>query len=277
VRPKFRGDAAVSATAVAPCYEKEKRAVLTSETSMTEPGSVSYVPIATGDGGSSSSKKKKGHARRFSDSALGGDASSWAPPSSPGRQSLDGAAAFEPSHLQSPPQLRHYETEPPSFDSPQNKSSSLQDQVLQGTLELLKMAGGATLSTTGKLIQPPLHVTQHLLLPALWGALKDFLNQYTPLRVKDWFRILESSVHHLVTVIGNTAKGRIFQSKLHSVGDGIVDCLSSDASRQAIMDGMAAWVKLAEALQLSMTVHCYLYESHNDCISHMFLSLLQYT
>lgn len=214
---------------------------------MTEPGSVSYVPVATGDGRSSS--KRKGHARRFSDSALGGDVSSWAPasPSSPGRQSLDGAA-FEPSHLapSSPPRLRHYETEP--FAS-QTKSNSLQDQVLQGTLELLKIVSGATLSTTGKLIQPPLHVTQQILLPALWGAFKDFLNQYTPLRVKDWFRIFESSVHHLVTVIGNTAKGRIFQSKLHSVGDGIVDCLSSDASRQAIMDGMAAWVKLAEALQ----------------------------
>ena len=29
----------------------------------------------------------------------------------------------------------------------------------------------------------------------------------------------------------------------------MVDCISSNVSRQAIMDGMAAWVKLSEALQ----------------------------
>lgn len=220
---------------------------------MSEPGeeAVSYVPIATEDG-----SRKKGHTRRFSDSALavGDDAShsSWAPPSTPGRTSLD---AFEPSsRLQSPPPRRSETTEPLPFTTPsqqpaQANSKSIQDQVLAGTLELLKLAGGATLSTTGKLVQPPLYVVQSVLLPALWSGLVDYLKQVTPLRAKDWFRILSSSVHHIVTVIGNTAKGKIFRSKLHSVGDGIVDCVSSDASRQAIMDGMAAWVKLSEALQ----------------------------
>lgn len=214
----------------------------------------SYVPIATEDGGN---RKKKGHARRFSDSVLvdGGDdddacsISSWAPPLSP-RQSLD-PNVLRPTPLTSPPPSRRRAAEPHPFasQSPQPNNKSLQDQVLTGTLELLKIMGGATLSTTGKLVQPPLHIAQSVLLPALWSGLVDYLNQVTPLRVKDWFRILSSSVHHIITVIGNTAKGTIFRRKLYTVGDGIVDCLSSDASRQAIMDGMAAWVKLSEALQ----------------------------
>ena len=204
------------------------------------------VPTKTED---CSSKKKK-HARHHSDSVLcGGDdgsvSSSWAPPStSPGRQSFNDEAA----QLSSPPR-RQRQGEPHPFVSPTQQNKSLQDQLKAGTLELLKMAGGATLSTTGKLVQPPLQVVQSVILPALWSALVDYVNQVTPLRVKDWFRILSTSAHHIVTVIGNTAKGRLFRQKLCTVGDGIVDCVSSDASRQAIMDGMAAWVKLAEALQ----------------------------
>jgi len=217
---------------------------------MSEPGegTESYVPIATKHGGS----KKKGHARHFSDSALvsgADDASSWAPPSSPGRQSLD-AGMFESTR--SPPPRRSATAPYPTYTPSQPQTAankSIQDQVLAGTLELLKMMGGATLSTTGKLVQPPLYVVQSVLLPALWSGLVDYLSQVTPLRVKDWFRILSSSVHHIITVIGNTAKGKIFRSKLHTVGDDILDVVSSDASRQAIMDGMAAWVKLSEALQ----------------------------
>ena len=210
----------------------------------------SYVPIATEDGGG----KKKGHARRFSDSALvGGDdasISSWAPPLSPaGGQSLD-ANVMGTTPLNSPPRRRRRAAEPHPFasQSPQ-PNRTLQDQVLAGTLELLKIMGGATLSTTGKIVQPPLYIAQSILLPAMWSGLVDYLNQVTPMRVKDWFRILSSSVHHIITVIGNTAKGKIFRRKLRTVGDGIVDCVSSDASRQAITDGMAAWVKLSEAFQ----------------------------
>jgi hypothetical protein len=205
----------------------------------------SYVPVKTEDG---SSKKNK-HVRRYSDSALvGGDdgsvSSSWAPPSSPGRQSLNETS--EPSRLSSPRRSKG-ETHP--FASPTKQQKSIQDQFMAGTLELLKMAGGATLSTTGKLVQPPLYVAQSIILPALWSALVDYVSQVTTLRAKDWFRILSTSAHHIVTVIGNTAKGRLFRQKVHTVGDGIVDCVSSDASRQAIMDGMAALVNLAEALQ----------------------------
>lgn len=71
----------------------------------------------------------------------------------------------------------------------------------------------------------------------------------SPQRVKDWFRIISSSFHHLVKVVKNTHKGAVFRRKVATVGVDIVDVLSSEASRQALIDAMASLVKLYEALQ----------------------------
>ena len=121
--------------------------------------------------------------------------------------------------------------------------------ALFGTVELLKAAGGATLSTTGRLVAPPLRVTQQVLLPSLWSAAKDYALFLTPQRVQDWVRILFSSLYHLVTVLKSTHRGRVFRQRLVAVGGDLVDCASSDASRQVITDSMATLVKLAEALK----------------------------
>lgn len=205
----------------------------------------SFAQQSDQDGGSSANR----HSRRLSGSAVDDDgsvASSWAPPPSPGQR-------VEPTRLSPERQtVQATEQHPFSQDAPQEKTR-LQDQVLAGTLELLKMAGGVTLSTTGKLVYPPLHITRTILLPTLWNALIDYLGQVTPLRVKDWFRILSSSVHHIFTVIGNTKKGKIFQEKMRTVCGGLFDCVTSDVSRQALVDGMASLVKLSEALHTPET------------------------
>jgi hypothetical protein len=125
--------------------------------------------------------------------------------------------------------------------------------ALFGTLELLKLAGGATLSTTGKIISPSIQVTRQVVLPALWSALTDYFGYIAPQRLKDWFRIVRSSLHHFITVLTNTHKGIVFRNRVLKVGGNVVDCLSSDASRQVIVDGMAAVVKLAEALHTPET------------------------
>jgi hypothetical protein len=178
--------------------------------------------------------------------SVGGDdgsvASSWAPPPFPGQR------VETPTRLSPQRQTFQATKEQHPFSQTAPEKTRLTDQLMAGTLELLKMAGGVTLSTTGKLASPPLHVTRTVLLPALWQTLADYLTSVTPLRVKDWFRILWSSVHHIISVIGNTNKGKIFQNKLCTVSGGLLDCVSSDVSRQALMDGMASVVKLNEAL-----------------------------
>lgn len=121
--------------------------------------------------------------------------------------------------------------------------------ALLGSLELLKIAGGFTLSTTGKLVAPPLKVTQQIILPSLWAATMDYLRKATPKRIRDWFRILSASLYHLFAVLRNTHRGQEFRSRVGMVGADLVDCLSSDASRQVIIDSMAAVVKLSESMQ----------------------------
>jgi hypothetical protein len=117
--------------------------------------------------------------------------------------------------------------------------------ALWGSIELLKIAGGFTLSTTGKIVTPPLVLAQQVLLPSLW----EYLKSQTPQRLKDWLRIIGSSLHNFVTVLKNTDRGKVFRRRLVIVVADIVDCLSSRTSRQVIVDGTAAFVKFAEALK----------------------------
>ena len=135
-------------------------------------------------------------------------------------------------------------------DSPPNVS--FQDQLaasaLSGTIEFLKVAGGLTLNATGKVVAPPLHVTRTVLLPALWAATVDYIHSRTPKRVKDWFRILSSSVYHVINVLKETEKGKLFRQRLLVLGGDILDCLSADTTRQLLIDGMASVVKFTEAL-----------------------------
>jgi hypothetical protein len=184
------------------------------------------------------------------DDGVGSGASSWAPPPSPHHRAQPTRPSPQKQTVQATTEQQQQQQHPfsPAPEKTTTTTTRLTDQVLAGTLDLLKMAGGATLSTTGKLVSPPLHVTRTVLLPALWQTLTDYLTSVTPLRVKDWFRIVSSSVHHMIVVIGNTSKGKIFQSKVFAVCGGLSDCVSSDASRQVLMDGMASVVKLSEAL-----------------------------
>jgi hypothetical protein len=142
------------------------------------------------------------------------------------------------------------EEEPPPVLS---LSEQIAASALSRTIEFLKVAGGLTLNATGKVVAPPLHVTRTVLLPALWAASVDFLGHRTPKRVKDWLRILSSSVYHLVAVVQKTDKGQLFRQRLLILFGDIIDCLSADATRQVLVDGMAAFVKLTEALHTPET------------------------
>jgi hypothetical protein len=131
-------------------------------------------------------------------------------------------------------------------------AQSLPDQIaasaLAGTIEVLRLAGGLTLTATGKVVAPPLHVTRTVLLPALWAASMDYFANRTPKRAKDWLRILSTSVHHVVSVLKDTEQGQVFRQRLLILGSDLLDCLSADTTRQVLIDGMASFVKFMEVL-----------------------------
>jgi hypothetical protein len=133
------------------------------------------------------------------------------------------------------------------------KEMSIPDRIastaLAGTVEFLKQVGGVTLSTTGALVAPPLHITRTVLLPNLFAALKDFVASHSPARLKDWFRIFSSSIYHIFNTLQNTETGHVFSNRLLLVLIDILDCLSADTTRQLLLDTMSCLVKFFEVLQ----------------------------
>ena len=142
---------------------------------------------------------------------------------------------------------------PPDLDgnSRENDSSNtnFKNWLTSGILGALGAAAGATISTTGKLVAPPLEMTRTILLPGLLALIVDTLDTITPPRVQDWFRILSSSVYHLMVVLGSTERGKEFSTQLYVVLQDALHVLSAPESRQVLVDGMAASVKFADALQ----------------------------
>ena len=121
--------------------------------------------------------------------------------------------------------------------------------ALASTLGILKLAGGVTLSTTGTILSPSLEITRNVVLPSLLTGIADYLSYISPQRLKDWFRIVSASIHHVITVIVSTQQGSVFRHKVVRVGGDLVDVISSDQSQQAQMDGVACFLKFSEALQ----------------------------
>ena len=138
--------------------------------------------------------------------------------------------------------IRHPKDEP-------SLTERLGNSALASTLGILKLAGGVTLSTTGTILSPSLEITRNVLLPSLLAGIADYLSYISPQRLKDWFRILSASIHHLIAVIVSTERGSLFRRKIVRVGGDLVDVASSDQSRQALMDGIACFIKFNEALQ----------------------------
>jgi hypothetical protein len=128
-------------------------------------------------------------------------------------------------------------------------SNSFKSWLTSGILDVLGAAAGATLSTTGKLVAPPFHVTKTLLLPGLLAIFVDTLDAVTPVWVQDWFRILSSSIHHLMVVLGNTEKGQLFSNQVYVVLQDVLQVFSATESRQVVVDAMATSVKFAGALK----------------------------
>lgn len=128
------------------------------------------------------------------------------------------------------------------------KQSSFRKWLAEGMLDTLNVVAGITLSTTGTILSPPIAITKNVMLPALLGLLVDALDTITPPRLQDWFRILSSSVYHLFSQ-GKTQPGLAFQKQVGVTTGSFLEVLSAPESRQAVVDGMATGVKLADALQ----------------------------
>lgn len=184
--------------------------------------------------------------------SIDGTTSSWAP-----RTTLvDGAStsmasAYSPRRDGKQPKRKTKRKKDQEANQEETSlTERLGNSALSSTLGILRLAGGATLSTTNTmLLSPSVELTKNVLLPNLFAGIVDYVGQVSPQRLKDWFRIFSASIHHIIAVIVATERGSVFRHKVVRVGGDLVDVVSSDTSRQALMDGMACFVKLNEALQ----------------------------
>jgi hypothetical protein len=129
---------------------------------------------------------------------------------------------------------------------------SIQERIantaISGTIELLKQVGGVTVSATGALVAPPLHITRTVLLPSLFAAFKDFIASNSPVRLKDWFRIFSTSIYHVFNTLQNTEAGHEFSNRMLVIMIDFIDCLSAETTRQLLLDGMSCFVKFFEII-----------------------------
>lgn len=130
-----------------------------------------------------------------------------------------------------------------------SRKSSFKGWLAEGLLDMLNAAAGFTISTTGTILSPPIAMTKNVILPGILAILVDTLDNITPPRVQDWFRILSSSIYHLYSVLKSTEQGQKFRRQLLLVLQNVFEVWSAPESRQVVVDGMAAGVKLADALQ----------------------------
>ena len=133
---------------------------------------------------------------------------------------------------------------------------SIQERIantaISGTMELLKQVGGVTVSATGALVAPPLHITRTVLLPNLFAALKDYISSNSPVRLKDWFRIFSTSFYHIFHTLQKTDAGHAFSNRMVVIMIDLIDCLSAETTRQLLLDGMSCFVKFFEIIQTPM-------------------------
>jgi hypothetical protein len=201
-------------------------------------GDTSSLPDAVGSPRNNSNTPRNAYAHSFVPLRTEGMAQSPNP-------RRPGSPLSEPDFM---PDMGTTERMPPSGGAAK-EDSWFKSWLTVGILDVLGAAAGVTLSTTGKLVAPPLQMTKTLIIPGLLALMVDTLDAVTPPRVQDWFRILSSSLHHLMTVLRSTDKGKIFSSQVYIVLQDILKALSAPESRQVLVDGMATSVKFAAALQ----------------------------
>lgn len=134
---------------------------------------------------------------------------------------------------------------------------SFAQNALNGTFGLLRQVGGVTLSTTGALVAPPLHVTRRVLLPQLWAIFVDVWESNAPQRLKDWFQIFQSSIYHIIHTLRNTSAGHTVRRRWLIVWQDLLDILSTDLTRQALIDTVGTLVKASEALNTDEANACF--------------------
>jgi hypothetical protein len=137
---------------------------------------------------------------------------------------------------------------PPEIEDVSGKDS-FKGWLASSLLDVLNTAAGFTISTTGTILSPPLAMTKNVILPGILAIIVDTLDNITPPRVQDWFRILSSSIYHLYSVLKSTEQGQKFRHQLFLVFQNFFEVWSAPESRQVVVDGMVAGVKLADALQ----------------------------
>jgi len=126
-----------------------------------------------------------------------------------------------------------------SADAPLSKA--LTDILLQTAI--------LGIDTTAKLSKPTLALTRNTILPQIiLPLIHDLWEQYAPIRLQTWIKVVPSSLKNVGNLLWDTEPGKALGTKLNQLGDNALDMASSDVARQCWIDLTVTIIKIMEAL-----------------------------
>ena len=129
-------------------------------------------------------------------------------------------------------------------------ASKIKNWLSESMLETMNIIAGVTLSTTGKIVKPPLAVTKNILLPAMVAIIIDVMETVTPILIQDWFKIVSSSLYHFFHVFlsGSTVTGTKFRKQSTVVAQSFMETISAPECQQAVIDTVTTGIKLIDVV-----------------------------
>jgi hypothetical protein len=115
--------------------------------------------------------------------------------------------------------------------------------------DLLLQAAFLGIDTTAKLSKPTLALTKNTLLPQIiLPLLREIVEEYAPVRLQAWMKVVPTSLENTQTLFWGTETGRALGERAGRLGAHALEVASSAAARQCLIDATASLIRLLEAL-----------------------------
>lgn len=110
--------------------------------------------------------------------------------------------------------------------------------------DLLFQTAVLGIDTTAKLTRPTLPILTQVILPLFRGLWE----QYAPLRLQIWMKVLPSYLSNVGSLVWDTESGKSLCDKVNQLTDDVIDMASSDGARQCWVDFTVTVIKIIESL-----------------------------
>ncbi|KAL3783977.1 hypothetical protein HJC23_013357 [Cyclotella cryptica] len=149
------------------------------------------------------------------------------------------------SQLRSDPSSRYFARGDDKHETKKTEGTAQDKKGVSKTLtDLLFQTAVLGIDATAKLTRPTLPLLTQVILPLF----RDLWEQYAPLRLQTWMKVLPSYLSNVGSLIWDTESGKSLCDKLNQLTDDVIDMASSDVARQCWVDFTVTVIKIIESL-----------------------------